>query len=277
MIIKKVFFGVMLVIAIAASGGGGRDHEVLGVDSTKLCFKEGELIKYRLHLGVLSAGEAELRVLDKVSSFHGKPCFNIEIRGQTTGLADLLYKVDDIWGTYLDTSNILPLRSYRYIKEGRYRKNEIVDYDHNTDSVVVHKLNKKDRKLERKVPMAVHHRSQGLVSGYYHLRSLNLRQSNPGDTICMNAFFDDEIYRFEVVFLGREEINTKIGRFKTLVFSPVMEKNRLFNSKDAVKVWITDDENKIPLKIRASIFVGALEADITEVKNVRGKLNPIRK
>ncbi len=271
----KVFKALLLLFIVSGlfAQNGSRIKANKGRDLT---FLPGEKLKYRLHLGFVTAGVASLEIANEVHDFQGTPCYKIDIHGRTVGLVDFTYRVKDNWGTYLDTAKVLPLRSYRYIKEGRYRKNEIVDYDHQNDSVIVHKLNKKTKELERKVPLAINNRSQGLVSGYYFLRTLDFESLSVGDTICMDAFFDDDIYNFEIIYLGKDKIKTSLGKFKTRVFAPVMEKNRLFNGKDAVKVWISDDDNKIPLKIRASIFVGALEADLTEAVNVKSPLDKLR-
>ena len=45
-----------------------------------------------------------------------------------------------------------------------------------------------------------------------------------------------------------------------------MPENKLFDGENSIKVWLSDDINKVPLKIRANMFVGAVEVDITDFK-----------
>ena len=108
--------------------------------------------------------------------------------------------------------------------------------------------------------------AQDLVSGYYYLRTLNFDKLKEGDILTIDAFFDDEIYDFQIRFLGRESVKTKLGQIKSIVLSPIMPENSLFDGENSVKVWISDDSNKVPLKIKAEMFVGAVEIDIVKYK-----------
>jgi hypothetical protein len=62
---------------------------------------------------------------------------------------------------------------------------------------------------------------------------------------------------------------TNIGSFNTFKFSPIMPENKLFSGEHPIKVWITDDKNKIPVKIKANLVVGALDMEITEARGLR--------
>jgi hypothetical protein len=57
-----------------------------------------------------------------------------------------------------------------------------------------------------------------------------------------------------------------------LVLVPIMKKDKLFDEDNTLKVWLSDDLNKIPLKFQAKIFVGYLEVDVKKVKNLRHPL-----
>ena len=79
-------------------------------------------------------------------------------------------------------------------------------------------------------------------------------------------------------FLGRETVNTKLGKIKALVFAPIMPKNDLFEEGDEkIKIWLSDDSNKIPIKIWAKMWIGAVEIDLTHVENLRKPLVVVSK
>jgi hypothetical protein len=109
------------------------------------------------------------------------------------------------------------------------------------------------------------------VSGFYFLRTLDFSKLRKGQEILITGFFDKEIYNLKLIFEGTETIETSLGIKDTYVFSPRLPKNSLFRGDFPVKVWITKDANKIPVKIKANLFIGALNLDISSAKGLKNK------
>ena len=84
------------------------------------------------------------------------------------------------------------------------------------------------------------------------------------EIIRMDAFFEDSVYDFKVRYIGKETIKTKLGKKETFVMTPIMPENGLFSGKESIKIWMSADEDRIPLKIRADMFIGGIEVDVTE-------------
>jgi len=76
-------------------------------------------------------------------------------------------------------------------------------------------------------------------------------------------------------FLGRETLKTKFGKISTLKFRPYVEAGRVFKEKESLTVWVTDDDNKIPLLIKADLAVGSLKATLTEFKGLKNSFKII--
>lgn len=232
-------------------------------------FSNGETIEYKVHYGFVNAAEGKMTISDKLYRINDRVCYKVEVLGNSTGMFDFFIKIRDKWVSYIDTSAILTHKFYRIIEEGKYRKHEIVDFDHNKQNATVktYHYKKKYWREPRTYPTKVN--IQDLVSGYYYLRTVAFDKLNKGDIISMPAFFEDSVYNFQIRYQGRDEVKTKLGKMKALVISPVMPKNSLFDGENSIKVWISDDPRKIPLKVRAAMFVGAVEIEIKSYK--RGK------
>jgi len=82
-------------------------------------------------------------------------------------------------------------------------------------------------------------------------------------------FFDDEITKFKLKFIGREDLETKFGTIPTMIFRPMVQTGRIFKEQESVTVWISDDENKLPVSIKASLAVGSLKADLDGFKGLK--------
>ena len=75
-------------------------------------------------------------------------------------------------------------------------------------------------------------------------------------------------------FLGKQSLKTNVGKLETLVFRPYVLSGRVFKEQESVTIWISNDANKIPLKLKADLRVGSLTA---ELEDYRGLANPFLK
>ncbi len=233
----------------------------------KITFGLGEEINYRIHYGFLNAAVARMVIEKDIHFVNGQPCMKIDVFGESVGMFDLFSNIRDNWGTYFDTANVRPARFYRVLQEGKYRKNEIVTFDHSKELAFTREFSFKQNRWkpveQHKIPANV----QDLISGYYYLRTFDFSNRKEGEIITIKAFFDKEMYDFKIRLVRREEVKTTIGRIRSIVLSPIMPENSLFDGENSIQIWISDDRNKVPLKIKANMFVGAVEVDIESFKS----------
>jgi hypothetical protein len=115
-----------------------------------------------------------------------------------------------------------------------------------------------------------------MVSAYYYLRNnYNTDSIKPGDELKLNMFFDYENFNFKLKFLGRETIRTRFGKINTLKFRPYVLAGRVFKEQESLTLWVSADENRIPLKIKANLAVGSLRADLEAFKGLKHPFNII--
>ncbi|WP_194972433.1 DUF3108 domain-containing protein [Aquiflexum lacus] len=233
-----------------------------------MAFQNGEELTFKVSYMFFDAAEAKMVVNPQISSINSRPTYKIDVFGQTLGVFKL-FKVNDNWGSYLDTAKMIPHQSYRHIEEGRYRKHEKVIFDHNNKNAHVRLYDRENENLVETKDYNIPSNVQDIVSGFYFLRTMDLKKLRKGDTVTLTGFFDKEIYNLKLIYGGKESVSTNIGTFDTFVFSPIMPKNKLFRGERPVTVWISDDKNKIPLKIKAKLMVGSLDMEITEVSGLR--------
>lgn len=226
-------------------------------------FDSGEWFKFRIHYGMFNASYATLKVDE--TSINNTPVYHIKGKGKSTGLLGLFFKVDDDYQTYIDKRTGKPYKFIRNINEGGYTKDLVIDFDHSNNKA--HVLDKKNReKKSYSVPNNVH----DMLSSFYYIRNqIDADELKPGDEMRLNMFIDDENLDFKLVFLGRDTIKTKFGKVATLKFRPYVLAGRVFKEKESLTFWISDDKNKIPVKIEADLAVGSLDADLEDYKGLK--------
>ncbi|RZS99415.1 DUF3108 domain-containing protein [Aquimarina brevivitae] len=226
-------------------------------------FDSGEWFQFRIHYGVFTASYATLEVKDDI--IDGKPVYHIEGAGKSSGFLSLFFKVEDYYETYIDKDKVMPYRFIRKINEGGYTKDIEINFDHDAKEALVH-----DKKHKTKKTVSLKDNVQDMVSSFYYLRNnIDVSSLKKGESHYVNMFFDSENYQFKLKFLGREVIKTKMGKIACLKFRPYVQADRVFKEEESMTVWISDDDNRMPVKIKADILVGSIEADLNAFKGLK--------
>jgi hypothetical protein len=226
-------------------------------------FRMGERLVYRVHYGIIDAGEAVLEVKQEEKVLGGRPTYHVVGRGYSTGAFDWFFKVRDRYESYIDREALVPIVFIRDVDEGGYKIYQTHYYNHYKNEV---KSN--DKIFE--VPPGV----QDMISGFYFTRNIDFSEAKAGDVFTVPSFVDDQIWPLKIRYIGKEKLKTSLGTFQCLKFRPVIQKGRVFKKEEDLNVWITDDKNKIPVRAEAEILVGSIKMDL---KSYEGLANPIAK
>lgn len=229
--------------------------------NTTESYRAGEYLKYKINYGLINAGFATLEISDTLINAY--PLHHVIGRGWSAGMVHLFFPVEDDYQTFIHKESLQPYRFIRKINEGGYTKDKEIffDYEKKEAKVINHK-NKTEKTF------TIVNDIQDLLSTLYYLRNQDLSSLNKEDIISVNMFLDNEIIEFKLIFKGKETINTKFGKVNTMIFNPLVQEGRIFKENEGVTVWITDDKNKIPIKIKASVLVGSLKAELVRYKGL---------
>lgn len=222
-------------------------------------FQAGEVLKYKLRYGFITAAEGTLKVLDSDLKFDGKPTFRLSVDAATSGTFDIFYKIRDHYDSYIDKVNLKPYFYQENIREGSYRREDKARFSQGEQKVVA-------TKGTFKTPNS---QTFDLVSTYYFARSLDITKMNIGDEVKVNYFLGDEINQLEIQFVGRETVKTKLGKIRCLKFSPSIKPGRIFKKDSKLYLWITDDGNRVPVKAQVEILVGAVTMEIKSADGLK--------
>lgn len=228
-------------------------------------FKEGEVLTYRLHYGALNAGVAVLEVKPDILHVSGRQVYHIVGTGYTVGSADWFFKVRDRYESYMDKDALLPWLFVRRVDEGGYKFSQDYAFNHYTKKVDIGNGEKYD------VPMGV----QDMVSGFYAARNLDFSNAKEGDIFTVDCFVDKELWPLKIKYVGKEVIETDMGKFRCLKFRPIVQKGRVFKKEEDLTAYISDDKNHIPMRVQAKILVGSVKMDITGAKNLANPMSKV--
>ena len=91
----------------------------------------------------------------------------------------------------------------------------------------------------------------------------------------MKNFYKDSTYNLPVKYKGRQRIEVDAGTFDCIVIEPLITEGGLFKSEGKIYLWLTDDDRKMPVKVRTDIPIGTVESELTEFRGINGPLTGI--
>ena len=228
-------------------------------------FDTGEWFRFEMsYSGWMKAGNATLEVKDGI--YKGNPVYNVVGNGWTTGAIKWFFKVEDRYESFFDKKTTIPYRFIRDIDEGGHKKDIEIEFDQ-----INHKAYVNDKKRNTQTIVDTKPNILDMLSTFYYLRN-NLDTSNlkPGDEIVLDMFFDQENYGFKLKYLGEDMVRiNKTGKVKALKFRPYVMAGRVFKEEESLTLWVSNDKNKVPLRIKADLSVGSLRADLEAYKGLK--------
>lgn len=229
-------------------------------DSVKICFASGETLRYdvayRIAGSSIPAGEVAFTTT--LETLGERPVYHSLCSGNTLPFYDHFFKVRDVYETFMDTATLQPQKFVRKVMEGGYKKFEQVTFNHNSNVAV-------SNAGVFRVPAGVN----DVVSAMYRLRGFDYSKVKEGEKIPFVLFLSDQLYGMYVRYVKKERLATKFGVINTIRLKPLLIKGEDFKGGEKMTIWVTDNENRVPVRIESEISVGSVSAELTSFQNLR--------
>lgn len=227
----------------------------------------GENLKFKVYYeslltGKVNAGTAEIDVKRSLRKFDNREAYHIIGTGKSNRAFDWFFKVRDRFESYVDKDALIPHHFVRRTREGGYVRDDDVDFDHKN---CIATSRRKTKPITPNV--------QDIISAVYYARTLSADTLKVGDNISINFYLDDSLYVSVIQFQGREIVETDLGKFRCLAFKPMVVTGEVFSNPYPMTLWVTDDENKLPILAKSAVIVGAVKMELT---GYAGLKNPVR-
>jgi len=251
---KKII--IIAFVALSFSGKSSDAQKMLRTMNNE-AFKPGEILRFRIHYGIVDAGEATLEVNSNMKNIGGRECYQVTGTGRTVGAFDWFFKVRDRYESIIDKKALIPWMFIRRVNEGGYIINQNVSFDHYRDSA-----------SSAKKTIAIPEYTQDLISAFYYARNLDFANAKEGDEFPITGYLDDAVFPFNVKYLGKEDVESDMGIFHCIKVRPMLQEGRVFKEKEDMTVWISDDKNRLPVRVQTNILVGSIKMDLVDFENL---------
>ena len=260
---KKTFFIGMSVFAALGSVAFIQPEYQANSDfkyrnQNNLAFKEGEKLTFRAHYGIINAAKITMELDASKSKVNNRSVYKSTVEGATYKSFDWAFKVRDKFESWVDADAIATLRYAKSVREDNYTDKDYALYMHDS---------KKLKNTDGTLTMPEY--TQDIASALYYARSLDLQNAAVGSSFPINVYLDNTIHNLSFKVIGRETLKTDIGKIKCIILRPKLVVDRVFKGDDDMTVLVSDDANKIPIRIKSAIKVGSIKVDITGYSGLR--------
>ncbi len=229
-------------------------------------YNVGEKLEFKINYSIFNAATASVTLNEE--NIKGVPHFRAVGVGESSGALSFFCKVNDKYETFINKATNKPTKFIRKVSECSHTIDVIQNFNFNTNEVeVIDNKNKTNKKFK------INNSTQDLISAFYYLRNLNTNIYKEGDLISLDIFLDEQIFPFRFKILKREIIRTKFGKINAIKIRPYVQNGRIFKEQESVTAWISDDLNRVPLKIQAELSVGSIKISLNDHENLKYPFN----
>ena len=222
-----------------------------------------EKLDYEIYYAFVTGAHMTLQT--ETVTENGKTLYHLVAKGNTVGLIDKIYNIMEDYEAWADPETLLPCRALKNVRESpKYKRYITYSFDHEKHTVT------STHSGTHKIPQECY----DIVAACYKIRMTDLANLKSGQQITFNTFFGDENWPLIMKYVKTETIKiSKLGKIQCYKFVPVVEVSGVFTDQDALSIWISADENKIPIRAQMSLMVGSAKVDLTKYQNVKFPLN----
>lgn len=260
---------VMLSLCVSAAKGQSSNCGINTGESTRV-FKVGEELKivvsYNWFFVWTDVVDVWLKTTREVKN--GKDAIRVSGFGKSRSFYDWFYQVRDIYETWLDPATLRPLFFNRDINEDGYLLKNFYTYNWDKNQIVARIQKKKDPAYFDTI--SVSPCASDAISLIYNIRNIDFSRLSPGQSVPVQIVFDSKAHDISIKYDKKETIKVKgVGEFRCIKLSAKMVKSRAFTGKENMFIWLTDDQNRLPIYMESPIKVGTIKARITEMSNLK--------
>lgn len=236
-------------------------------------FGDNEKLSYHVsyNLGFLwfNAGEVYFKT-DSLTK-NNRKIIHLESAGTTYPDYDWIFKVRDKYQSYVDIETYKPILFERNVNEGSTHTYNKYVYDHKRKKI---NFTYEDNKIKRYSDTIDYYDcSFDPMAVLYYCRNIDFSKIKENEKIPLSMYIDTVKYDVYIRYVGKETITTRTNEtYRCIKFKPMLVEGSIFKGGEEMTVWVTDDENKIPIYVEAKILVGAIKVYLYESK---GLIHPL--
>ena len=250
------------------------------VEEEELAFQAGEKLTFTMHYewGAVNSDVGTGTVVLDTMRYNGVKAFHCSVYGKTTRLFDLFFKVREDFDSWFACDGMKPLKFTRDTHEGHYVAKNTYIYDWNAVEPHIDADVYSSSSGQRNLELPLTSCTYDLPSLFFLARNMDIDNIVPGKKYPMTFAIDDDVYNVYFILYGRETIKVKgLGTVKTIKFAARLLAGEVFTGEEDMMIWVTDDDNRIPVCFEAPILVGTASGRLKSYSGLKHPFTSLMK
>ena len=235
-------------------------------------YQAGEKLVFTMHYewGNIDSDVGTAIVHLDTVRFNGVKAFHCTVDGKTTRLFDFIFKVREDFDSWFTCDGLRPLKFTRDTHEGRYVARNTYIYNWNAPEPYIAADVYSSSSGQRNLELPLTSCTYDLPALFFLARNMDVENIVPGKKYPMTFAIDDDIYNVYFILYGRETVKVKgLGTVKTIKFAARLVAGEVFNGEEDMTIWVSDDQNRIPIKFEAPILVGTASGRLKSYEGLK--------
>ena len=244
----------------------------ISINANEFPFQAKEELKFDIHykygLVMLKAGTANFNVVE--GSYNNKNSFQTSLDFKTTSFFDKIFKMRDTFYSHI-TENLQPLYHIRTINEGNYQFREEIFFNQFSTKYTEARIKRESKgilKFDTILTSNIY--SYDILNLILYICSFDYSQFKPNQVETVCNFIGKEKVSVTIRYEGQSIVEKNDNlKYNTRKIALDFSDSNFNEAKSAVEIWISDDKNRIPIKIKAKLKIGAAEVHLSSWKNLK--------
>ncbi len=256
----------LLIALIAFSFSNGQDNKA---------FNAGEKLTFAAsyNMSGILTDVAEVKMETSEMRTSSSTLMHLKCTATTYSDFDSYFKIRDLYESYVNPRTITPYLYNREINEGGYYKYVKYKYNHKTNLVesLIRKKTSKSKTgyWDQNNTVKINSNARDIVATIYKIRTLDIHKAPIGASDSFTVLFDNKMTKTSFKLLGKETINTALGKKECYKLAINVAGNNLLKGNNANLLWLTADQNKVPVYAKFKIAVGSGELKLKSATGLR--------
>lgn len=262
---KRIVTIIIILVAVLQGQIKGQCFENADI------FVDGEKITYDVYFkwGIMmpKAGTASLTV--KETKYQGVPAWHTYILISTSGMVNKMFSIRDTMQNYMTKEKPRLLYSGKRTHEGGYYEMDDLTYTYKDNKTYIHAIRKNLNRVRADTVLVGGECVLDLLGSLMYARMFDWEKFSIGYEYPLQVGMGKSLINVSYRYEGQQIVERDNVKFRTRLFIVDIFDDAFTESKEAMEIWIGDDDNHIPVKIRAKLKIGAMEIYYKSAQNLR--------
>lgn len=245
---------------------------VRNLSQDSLAFRAGERLEFVMHYkwGAINSDIGTAYVQLDSMKMNGGPAYRCHVYGKTSRFYDLFFKVREDFYSWFSADGLEPIRFSRNTMEGKYVARNTYIYMWNAAEPYIDAEVYSSHSGQKHLELPLNRCTYDLPALFFMARNMDMSAVEPGVKYPMTFAIDDDIYNVYFILYGPETITVKgLGSINVIKFGARLIAGGVFSGDEDMTIYISDDENRLPVYFEAPILVGVASGRMVKCSGLK--------